>query len=68
MFMFVMFGLGNDPKTDLVAHVGGFLAGIVVGAVLALTPQKIMGSRVADALGLFFFVTISALVWILALR
>jgi membrane associated rhomboid family serine protease len=66
MFMFMLFGV--DPKSDLVAHAVGFIAGIVFGAILALAPQKIVRNRLADRLALFFFVTISALVWILALR
>ena len=66
MFMFVMFGV--DPKSDLIAHAGGFIAGAVFGTVLALAPQKIIRHRFADHLAFFFFVTITALVWILALR
>jgi rhomboid protease GluP len=66
MFMFMMFGV--DPKSDLVAHAAGFIAGIVLGAILALAPHRIVRIRFADRLALFFFVTISALVWILALR
>jgi len=68
MFMFMLFGVGSDPKTDLVAHAVGFLAGIIFGAILALAPQKIVRTSLADRVALFFFVTISALVWILALR
>jgi rhomboid protease GluP len=66
MFMFMMFGV--DPQSDLIAHTGGFITGVVLGAILALGPQKIIRSRAADRIALFFFVTITALVWILALR
>jgi membrane associated rhomboid family serine protease len=64
--MFVMFGV--NPNSDVLAHLGGFLAGLTFGAVLALLPQKIVRRAAVDRLAFFFFVTISALVWILALR
>lgn len=66
MLMFVMFGV--SPNSDVLAHFGGFVGGLVAGAILALAPQKIVRSVWADRLGLFFFVTISAAAWILALR
>jgi membrane associated rhomboid family serine protease len=66
MLMFVLFGV--NPSSDVLAHFGGFVAGLFFGALLALAPQKFVRSRWADGVGLFFFVTISALVWILALR
>ncbi|HEY6226227.1 MAG TPA: rhomboid family intramembrane serine protease, partial [Verrucomicrobiae bacterium] len=53
MFMFMLFGVGSDPKTDLVAHAVGFIAGILFGAILALAPQKIVRSHLADRLALF---------------
>lgn len=64
--IFVMFGL--SPKSDVLAHFGGFVGGLFFGALLALAPAKWVRHRAADHLALFFFVTISALVWILALR
>jgi membrane associated rhomboid family serine protease len=66
MLMFVLFGV--DPKSDVLAHFGGFVGGVVFGGILALAPSKIARNRWIDRLALFFFVTISALTWILALR
>jgi membrane associated rhomboid family serine protease len=66
MLMFVLFGV--DPNSDILAHFGGFVGGIVFGGILALAPAKVVRRRSADVLALFFFVTISVLVWILALR
>lgn len=66
MFMFMLFGV--DPKSDLIAHAGGFVAGMLFGGILAMLPERVVRSRWADHIALFFFVTISALVWILALR
>ena len=64
--MFVMFG--TNANSDVLAHFGGFVAGVGFGALLALAPAKIVRNRLVDSVALFFFVTISALVWILALR
>jgi membrane associated rhomboid family serine protease len=36
VMLFVLLGLG--PGTDVVAHVGGFLSGLLLGAALALVP------------------------------
>jgi len=66
ILMFVLFGV--DPNSDILAHFGGFVAGLVFGAVLALAPARIVRSRTADHIAFFFFVTISVIVWILALR
>jgi rhomboid protease GluP len=66
MLMFVMFGV--NPNSDVLAHFGGFVAGLGFGALVALLPAKIARSRLLDRAAFFFFVTISALVWILALR
>jgi rhomboid protease GluP len=38
VMLFVLFGLG--PGTDIVAHLGGFLAGLVLGAMLARLPAR----------------------------
>jgi rhomboid protease GluP len=66
LFIFILFGV--SPNSDILAHLGGFIAGLVFGAVLALAPPKLVHNRIVNGLTLFFFVTFSALVWILALR
>jgi membrane associated rhomboid family serine protease len=37
VMLFVLLGLG--PGTDVLAHLGGFLSGLLVGAALALVPR-----------------------------
>lgn len=66
LLLFVMFGV--SPNSDVLAHFAGFISGLFFGGILALIPEKITRNRWADRLGLTFFVTISALAWILALR
>jgi rhomboid protease GluP len=64
--LFVLFGV--SPGSDVLAHLGGFLAGLLFGAILALLPPKLIQKPAVNVLALIFFVTFSALVWILALR
>lgn len=40
LLLFIMFGLNPDPKTDILAHLGGFLAGLVAGGMLGFLPEK----------------------------
>lgn len=66
LLIFVLFGV--SPNSDVLAHLGGFIAGILLGAILALLPAKLLQHRIVDQLTLWFFVTFSAVVWILAVR
>ena len=66
VLIFVLFGV--SLTSDVVAHFGGFVGGLIFGAILALAPAKWVRHRAADQAALFFFVTFSALMWILALR
>jgi rhomboid protease GluP len=66
LLIFVLFGV--SPNSDIVAHLGGFVAGLGLGALLSLAPPKLVHHPIVNGAALFFFVTFSALVWILALR
>lgn len=58
--------LGLSPGTDVIAHLGGFVAGIAIGSLLALLPPSRFASIINLAAGLGF----TALViwtWALAL-
>lgn len=64
--LFVLYGLA--PGTDLAAHFGGFVAGVLLGALLASFPaQYIHKPLVNFACGLFVLVTV-AVTWGLALK
>jgi hypothetical protein len=59
--------LGLSPGSDVVAHFGGFVSGLVLGAVLALVPSIAQKPKTNLLSGLLF----SLLViwpWWLALR
>ncbi len=66
LMLFVL--LGVDPASDVVAHVGGFLAGLLFGGLMtALSRKKAFGAKAniaaASILGLLFVIT-----WAMALR
>lgn len=58
--------LGSGPGTDLVAHAGGFVAGLLLGVVLARAPRLAV-SATANVLAGALFSALSLLAWWLAL-
>jgi len=64
--LFVLFGV--KPGSDILAHFGGFVAGLFLGAMLSFAPEKKLQTRglniaAGAALGVIIAVT-----WTLALR
>ncbi len=52
--------LGVSPSSDVVAHLGGFLAGLVLGTGLALLPERILRNRIfIGGAWLFFFILVT---------
>jgi membrane associated rhomboid family serine protease len=64
--LLVLLGLSPDPRTDVLAHVGGFLTGVVLGAPIAFSRPRI-GKRI-DYVALFVFTTLLFSTWGLALK
>ena len=64
LLLFVFLGL--NPETDVVAHLGGFAAGILFGWLLALAPPITHGHRFNLAAGISFAALV-ILPWLLAL-
>ena len=58
--------LGLSPGTDTIAHLGGFVAGIVMGAFLALLSPPPSTARINFAAGLGFMALV-IWTWALAL-
>ena len=63
--LFVLLGL--SPGTDMVAHFGGFVSGLVLGGMLALTP-RLTQSSAANLFAGAAFALLTILTWWLALR
>jgi len=63
VLLFVLLGLG--PETDIVAHVGGFVGGLVLGGVMALLDKVLKRPGINLACGLIFLL-LTVLPWWLA--
>ena len=46
--------LGTSPGTDVVAHLGGFITGLLLGSLLALAPRLVHRPRINLTAGLLF--------------
>lgn len=64
VLIFVMIGV--DPKTDVVAHLGGFVSGWLLGILLALNPRILRLPRINLVAGIIFCLLI-IMPWWLAL-
>jgi membrane associated rhomboid family serine protease len=63
--LLVLLGLSPDPRTDVLAHAGGFASGLILGAPLATWRKR--GFSV-DVVALAIFSCLVILTWWLALR
>jgi membrane associated rhomboid family serine protease len=63
--LFVLFGL--KPGSDILAHFGGFLAGLAFGGLLAILPERWLQNRATTVFTTILLLLILALTWTLAL-
>ena len=63
--LLVLLGLSPDPRTDIIAHVGGFGSGVLLGLCLALNRDRLGPAVDRVALGLFGVLVVAT--WALAL-
>ena len=63
--LFVLLGL--SPRSDVVAHTGGFFGGLGLGVLLNLLPERYGGGTRADRLAGAFAILLAAICWALAL-
>jgi rhomboid protease GluP len=64
LLLFVMFGV--DPTSDVLAHLGGFLAGVFFGALLSCVPESILRHKPLNVALLAVLTGTIALTWGLA--
>ncbi|HEY5912973.1 MAG TPA: rhomboid family intramembrane serine protease [Verrucomicrobiae bacterium] len=65
LMLFVLYGL--NPETDVRAHLGGFVTGLLLGAALSVSPATTQRPRL-NLLAAFFFLVLVILPWWEALR
>jgi membrane associated rhomboid family serine protease len=59
--------LGLSPETDVLAHLGGFISGIFVGATLVAMGDKVKGTA-ANLIGGLIFLLLVVVPWYFAWR
>ena len=64
--LFVLYGLA--PGTDLAAHFGGFVAGLLLGIILMHAPAGFVQSPKVNLASGFLLVAIVVVTWRLALN
>ena len=64
--LFVLFGF--SPGSDIFAHLGGFLAGVIFGAVLSMVNERKLHNARLNNGALVAVVVTMAVTWVLALR
>jgi membrane associated rhomboid family serine protease len=64
LMLFVLFGL--DPHSDVIAHLGGFVCGLIQGAALAVVPHKTLYRPVVNVLAGAVLAALIILSWTIA--
>ena len=66
VMLFVLFGL--SPQSDVLAHMGGFVTGVAMGAILGLRPEHSLKRGVPNLLASVVLLALLLGSWFLALR
>jgi membrane associated rhomboid family serine protease len=64
--LFVLFGV--NPQSDILAHLGGFAAGLIFGGALSFIPQRTLEKPSLNRVALAVLVVTIIALWTLALR
>ena len=59
--------LGLNPDSDVIAHVGGFVAGVMLGSILSWLPPELLHKPSINRLSELFCCGLVVLTWWLAL-
>jgi membrane associated rhomboid family serine protease len=68
IMLFILFGLSPSPGIDVMAHLGGFLTGLLLGAGLAFTPISVWKNSRINLLAGLTFTAMVVITWRLALN
>ena len=66
VLLLVLFGF--SPETDVIAHIGGFVAGVLFGGLLVLFPNRLAESMLANRLAELICAALVIWTWWAALR
>lgn len=55
--------LGTDPNSDMIAHLGGFVTGCLLGALLGAVPAQALQRRSLNAFSLVGLIVLIFCVW-----
>jgi membrane associated rhomboid family serine protease len=66
--LLVLLGLSPRENTDVLAHVAGFISGMLLGAVMAFLPQKLLQRPAINGVSLALLVALIVGTWWMALR
>jgi len=65
ILLFILFGL--DPNSDILAHSGGFIGGMVLGGLLVLAPSSWLRNTWIQVAALVGWAALFLITWSLAL-
>ena len=68
LLLFVILGLNRGPRVDIVAHLGGFVSGCLLGLILVLLPERWTKSPRFDTAAGLLCIALVVVTWTLALR
>jgi rhomboid protease GluP len=66
LMLFVLFGL--SPGSDIAAHLGGFVSGAAIGALLVFVPPSTLRRSSVNIPASIAFLALIAVTWLLALK
>jgi hypothetical protein len=64
--LFVLVGL--DPRSDVIAHLGGFVSGLLLGGALSLVSQSTLLRQSVNVFAGTALVVLIALAWTMACK
>jgi membrane associated rhomboid family serine protease len=67
LMLFVLLGVGPDPATDVLAHLGGFAAGLLFGGLMTAGPGRKLNSATINTTAGILLGALVFLTWALAL-
>jgi len=68
ILLLVLLGFNPDPRADIIAHVSGFVSGIVLGGFVVILPERVKRNRWTNRLAILLCASLILGTWWLAIR